>query len=153
MVRNFQRSGGKVSVFAERSDLSGLNTEILPPPHSRPSQDKSAEEPALAEIISLAPDATHIEFENKNGHTLANVTSVHNGQTLVIHLLNYGQAPVGELRIKLVLGQALQKLAGRKPILFSPDAKSPAFCHFQWHDSTLELTLASIDTYSIVVLQ
>jgi hypothetical protein len=153
MVHDFQRSGGKVSIFAERADISGLNTEILPPSQSRPFQDKSAEEEVLAEIISLAPDATHIEFENKTGHTLANVTSVHNGQTLVIHLLNYGQTPVGELKIKLVLGQALQKLAGRKPILFSPDAKSPVFRDFQWQGSTLKLTLASIDIYSIVVLQ
>lgn len=153
MVRDFQRSGGKVTVFAERSDVSGLNAEILPPSESRPSQDKSAEEQALAEIISLAPDATHIEFEHKTEHMLANVTSVHNGETLVIHLLNYGQTPVGELKIKLVLGQAFRKLAGRKPTLLSADARTPVFRNVQWKGSTLQATLPSVDTYSIVVLQ
>jgi hypothetical protein len=152
-VRDFQRSGGKVSIFAERSDVSGLNAEILPPSQNRPSQDKTAEEQALAEIISLAPDATHIEFENKTEHMLANVTSVHNGETLVIHLLNYGQTPVNELKIKVVLGQAFQKLAGRKPTLLSPDAKSLVFRNIQWKGSTLQATLPSVDNYSTVVLQ
>jgi hypothetical protein len=153
MIRDFQRSGGRVSVFAERSDVSGLNAEILPPSQSGPSQDKSADEQALAEIISLAPDATHIEFEHKTEHMLANVTSVHNGEVLVIHLLNYGQTPVGELKIKLILGQAFRKLAGRKPTLLSPDTKTPVFRNVQWKGSTLQATLPSVDNYSIVVLQ
>jgi hypothetical protein len=153
MIRDFQRSGGKVSVFTERPDASGLNAKILPPFQSRPSQDQSAEDQALAEIISLAPDATHIEFENRTQHLLANVTSVHNGETLVVHLLNYGQSPVGEVKIKLVLGQAFEKLAGRKPTLLSPDAKSPVFQNVQWQGSTLQATLPSVDNYSIVVLQ
>lgn len=153
MVRDFQRGGGKVSVFVERSDVSGLDAELLSPSQSRPSKDKSAEEQALAEIISLAPDATHVEFENKMEHVLANVTSVHNGETLVIHLLNYGQTPAGEIKIKLVLGRTFQKLAGRQPSLLSPDAKSSVFRNVQWKGPTLQATLPSIDSYSIVVLQ
>jgi hypothetical protein len=84
---------------------------------------------------------------------LANVTSVHNGEVLVIHLLNYGQTPVGELKIKLILGQAFRKLAGRKPTLLSPDTKTPVFRNVQWKGSTLQATLPSVDNYSIVVLQ
>lgn len=68
-------------------------------------------------------------------------------------MLNYGQAPVGELKLKLVVGKEFQTLVGRKPFLFSPDTKSAAFQKVQWKGSTLEATLPSVDSYSVVVLQ
>jgi hypothetical protein len=153
MIREYQRGGGKVSVLAETSSRRGLNAEILAPSQSNGSQAKSAEIQAVAQIHSLAPDAMHIEVENSNNHVLANVTSAQNGGALVVHLLNYGQAPVGDLKVQLVLGGAFQKLAGHKPVLLSPDARSPVFRDVQWRGSTLEVTLATIDGYSIVVLQ
>jgi hypothetical protein len=107
----------------------------------------------VAEINSLAPDATHIEVENSNNHVLANATSAPNGGALVVHLLNYDQNSVSDLKVQLVLGSAFQKLAGHKPVLLSPDTRSPVFRDVQWRGSTLEVTLASIDGYCIFVLQ
>jgi hypothetical protein len=153
MIREYQQGGGKVSVFAETSRATGLDAGILPPSKNTWSKDRSAEAQVLAEIISLAPDATHIELENTASHVLANVTSVHDGGALVIHLLNYDQAPVSELKLKLTLGKDLQRLAGRKPSLYSPDAISSAFQRVQWKGSTLEATLPSLDSYSVVVVQ
>jgi hypothetical protein len=153
MIRDYQQGGGKVCVFAETSRPTGLNAEILPPSENNSSKDRSAEAQLLGEIISLAPDAMHIELENATNHVLANVTSVRDGEPLVIHLLNYDQAPVGELKLKLFLGMKFQRLAGRKPILLSPDATSSAFQKVQWKGSTLEVTLPSIDSYSVVVVQ
>ncbi len=153
MIDDYQRGGGKISVLAETASASGLNAEILAPSQINSSNAKSAEAQVLAEINSLTLDATRIDVGNPTNHVLANVTSAHSGGTLVVHLLNYGQTSVGDLKVRLVLGKAFQKLAGRKPALLSPDARSPVFRDVQWHGSTLELTLASIDSYSIVVLQ
>jgi glycosyl hydrolase family 66 len=153
MIHDYQREGGRMSVFAESSSANGLSAEILAPSSINSSKAGSAEAQVMAEINSLAPDATHIEIENPTSDVLANVTSAQSGGTLVVHLLNYGQTSVGDLKIKFVLGKAFQNLAGRKPSLLSPDAGSPVFRDVHWHGSTLEVTLASIDTYSIIVVQ
>jgi len=153
MIHDYQNSGGRVSIFAETSAATGLNGEILSPSEKDPMTDKSAEAQVLAEINSLAPDATHVELGNAASHVLANVTSVRDGRALIIHVLNYGQTPVGELKLKLVLGKEFQKLVGRKPSLFSPDTKSAAFRKVQWKGSTLEATLPPVDSYSVVVVQ
>jgi hypothetical protein len=153
MIRDYQNSGGKVSIFAETSGAAGLNAEILPRSDQGSIKDKSAEAQLMAEINSLAPDAAHVELENAASRVLANVTSVRAGRALVIHVLNYGQTPVGELKLKLVVGKPFQTLVGRKPSLFSPDTKSAAFQKIQWKGSTLEVTLSSVDSYSVVVVR
>lgn len=153
MIHDYQNSGGKVSIFAETPAATGLNAEILPPGEKGPMKDRSAEAQVLAEINSLAPDATHVELENTASHVLANVTSVRHGRALVVHVLNYGQTPVGELKLKVTVGKQFQALVGRKPYLLSPDTRSAAFRKVQWKGSTLETTLPSVDSYSVVVLQ
>ena len=153
MIHDYQNNGGKVSIFAETSAAAGLNAEILSPSGQTSTKDKSAEAQVLAEINSLAPDATHVELENAASPVLANVTSVRAGKTLVIHVLNYGQTPVSELKLKLIVGKEFRTLVGRKPSLFSPDTKTAAFQKVQWKGSTLETTLPSVDSYSVVVLQ
>jgi len=151
MLRDFQRGGGKVSLFSETSSESGLDAEILPPSEGHSSKDKSAEDRVLAEIISLAPDATHIELEKTANHVLANLTSVNN-ETLVIHLLNYDQTPSSELKLKLLLGKEFQKLVGHKPTLLSPDAANSTLQNVQWKGATLQATIPSVDSYSVIVL-
>jgi hypothetical protein len=153
MIRDYQNGGGKVSILTETSAATGLNAEILPPSEQGSIKDKSAESQLMAEINSLAPDATHVELENTPSYVLANVTSVRDGRALVIHVLNYGQAPVEELKLRLVVGKPFQTLVGRKPSFFSPDTKSAAFQKMQWKGSTLEVTLPSVDSYSVVVVR
>ena len=153
MIRDYQNGGGKVCVFAETSTAAGLNAEILPPAEKELAKGKTAEAQVLAEISSLAPHATHVELENSSSPVLANITSVRAGRALVLHVLNYGQTPAGELNLKLVVGKEFQTLVGRKPWLFSPDTKSAVFQKVQWKGSTLEVTLPSVDTYSVVVVQ
>jgi hypothetical protein len=152
MIHDYQNEGGKVSIFSETSAETGLNAEILPPSEKDPVKNKSAEAQVLAEINSLAPDATHVELEAASG-VLVNVTSARDGRALVIHVLNYGQTPVGELKLKLMVGKQFQTLVGRKPSLLSPDMKNSAFQKVQWKGSMLETTLPSVDTYSVVVVQ
>jgi hypothetical protein len=153
MIHNYQNSGGKVSIFAETSAATGLSAEILPSSEKGPMKDKPADVQVLAEINSLAPDATHVAVNNGASPILANVTSARDGRALVIHVLNYGQTPVGELSLKLVVGKEFQTLVGQKLFLFSPDTKSAAFRKVQWKGSTLEVTLPSVDSYSVVVVQ
>jgi len=152
MLRDFQRGGGKVSLFSETPNTSGLDAEILPPSEGHLSKDKTAEEQVFAEIISLAPDATHIELEKTANHVLGNLTSL-NGEALVIHLLNYDQTTSGEFKLKLVLGKEFQKLVGHKATFLSPDAANSTLQNMQWKGSTLQATIPSVDGYSVVVLR
>lgn len=153
MIRDYQKNGGRVSIFAETSAATGLDAEILPPSGKGPLQGKSAEEQVLAEINSLAPDATHVKVEHGASQVLANVTAARNGTALVIHVLNYGQTPIRELKLKLIVGKQFQTLVGRRPSLLSPDTKSASFGKVQWKGPALEATLPSVDSYSVVVLQ
>jgi hypothetical protein len=153
MIRDYQNGGGKVSIFAEILGAMGLNAAILPPTENRSVKDKAVESQVLSEILSLAPDATHVELESGPNHVLANVASVQNGRRLVVHLLNYDQVPLAGLKVKLVLGKDFQRLVGRKPILLSPDVTNSIFTTVQWKSSTLEATLRSIDTYSVMLIQ
>lgn len=153
LIRDYQNNGGKVSIFSETTDDAGLNAGILAPSGNGPIKDKSVERQVLAEINSLAPDATHVELENAAAPVLANVTSIREGKALIIHVLNYGQMPVGELKLKFTVGKQFQSLVGRKPILFSPDIKNEGIQKMLWRKSTLEVDLPTVDSYSVVVLQ
>jgi len=153
MLRGYQQGGGKVFIFPETSRVSGLNGEIAPASESNSTRGKTAEAQTLAEIISLAPNVTHVELEGAANYVLANVTSVQDGKGMVVHLLNYDQHPVTALKLKLVVGKDFQKLVGRKPALFSPDATSSVLQKIQWKGPVLEATLPAIDNYSVVVLQ
>jgi hypothetical protein len=154
MIRDYQAGGGKVFVFPERSGATGLKAEILPVSDESSAKGKTSETQILAEISSLAPGATRVELEGPPNHVLANVTSVQDGGGLVVHLLNYDQSPVTSgLKLKLVLGKDFHNFAGRKPTLFSPDSTNSVMQKVQWRGSTLEATLPSIASYSVVVLQ
>jgi hypothetical protein len=153
LIHQYQNGGGKVSILQETPAASGLNAEILFPSEAARPRDTSAEAEVLAEIHSLAPDATHIELEDAGSHVLANATSARDGSALVIHLLNYGQTSTRELHLRLVVGKEFQTVVGRKPTLFSPDTESASFRKVQWKGSTLEVTLPSVDTYSVMVVQ
>ncbi len=152
MIRDYQADSGKASILTEKPDVEGLNAEVLPPSDKSSPKDKTIQAQVLADIYSLAPGATRVELDTP-GHVLANVTSVQDGRGLVVHLLNYDQAPVSGVKLKLVLGKDFSRLAGRKPTLLSPDTASPAFQKVQWKGSTLEATLPSIDGYSVIALQ
>ncbi len=153
MVHDFQQSGGKVAVFAETAKATGLNAEIVPPTERDTADEKSAEAQVRAEIIALAPDATRIELENTTNPVLANITSLHDGGALVVHVLNYGQTRVGQLKFRLVLGKNFQRLSGHKPTLLSPDAIGATLQNVVWKGATLEATMPSIDSYSVVLVQ
>ena len=153
MIREYQQGGGRVATFAESPNSTGIDGKILPPDETKKSKDKSAEAQAAAGVNSLAPEATHVELENSERHILANITKANEGRALVIHLLNYDQAPAEELKLTLVVGKDFQKLSGRKPVLLSPDTAGATLREAQWKGSTLSATVRSLDSYSVLVLQ
>jgi hypothetical protein len=153
MIHGYQTAGGKVYMFAERSETEGLGAEIdAPAAGTSSSGGETVEGQVRAGIRSLTPAATRVEIETA-GHVLANVTSLQSGKQLVVHLLNYDPTPSGGLKLRLVLGKDFEKLAGHTPTFMSPDAKHPAIEKQEWNGSTLEITLPPLDVYSLVVLQ
>jgi hypothetical protein len=151
IIHDYQAAGGKVYIFAERSETEGLSAEIYSPA-TEGSSGETAQEHVRGEIRSLVPGATRVEVET-NGHVLANVTSVQGGKGLAVHLLNYDPSPASRLKVRLVLGKDLQRFVGKKPTLVSPDAAHPVIAKEEWKGETLEVTLPSLDVYSVVVLQ
>lgn len=152
MVRDYQAGGGKIYIFAGKSDATSLDAEILPSSQESFSNSKAAQSQVLAEITSLASAATRVAVDTPN-HVLANVTFEETGETLIVHLLNYDQTPVAGLKLELILGKDFEKFAGRKPILLSPDTTGLKFQKLRWRGSILEVVLPSIDSYSLLVLQ
>jgi hypothetical protein len=151
MIRNYQAAGGKVYLFAEKSETEGVNGDIYSPAAGN-SSGETAQERVRAELRSLTPAATHVEIETTR-HVLANVTSVQGGKGLAVHLLNYDPIPATGFRVRLVLGKDLGRFAGMNPTLLSPDVGHSAIEKPEWKGSTLEFTLPSLDVYSLVVLQ
>jgi hypothetical protein len=153
MIHDYQSAGGKVYMFAERSETEGLKAEINSPAAERNSAGgETVQGQVRTEIISLTPAATRVEIETA-GHVLANVTSVEGGKVVAVHLLNYDPSPAPGLKLRLVLGKDFERLVGRKPALLSPDLGHPMIGKQEWRGSTLEVTLPSLDVYALVVLQ
>jgi hypothetical protein len=152
-IHECQAAGGKIYMFAERSETEGLNAEIYSPAAETNSPGgETALGQVRSEIRSLAPAATRVELDTA-GHVLANVTSVQGGKVLAVHLLNYDPTPATGLKLRLGLGKDFERLVGRKPNLLSPDARHPTIEKQEWRGSTLEITLPSLDVYSLLVLQ
>jgi hypothetical protein len=151
MIHDFQAAGGKAYIFAERFETEGPNAEIYSPA-TEGTSGETAQEHVRGELQSLVPAATRVEVET-TGHILANVTSIQGGKGLAVHLLNYDPRPASGLKVRLVLGKDQGRFMGLKPTLVSPDAAHPVIAKQEWKGETLEVTLPSLDVYSVLILQ
>ncbi|HXZ30722.1 MAG TPA: hypothetical protein VEH30_00455 [Terriglobales bacterium] len=92
------------------------------------------------------------------GYVLGQLTRIPDGQTLILHLLNYDhQVPAENVKVRLDLsglnlsGEA-QNLSRWNVKVLSPDTPQPQLAGLSLHGSTCEFTLGRIEHYTVVTL-
>lgn len=98
----------------------------------RLAKSTSIPDPAAAPSVTIP----------SGGHVIANLTSV--GGKLALHLLNYDSRPAQGVRVQLRLGT--EHISDAR--LFTPDAATCGLVQ-----GKLELTLDTLDTYAVVLLE
>jgi hypothetical protein len=87
------------------------------------------------------------------GYVLGQLTRKPDGQTLILHLLNYNhQAPAENVKVRLELGGLVQDLSRLEVKVRSPDAAQPEFAGLSLYGSVCEFTLRRIEHYTVVTL-
>jgi Glycoside-hydrolase family GH114 len=86
-------------------------------------------------------------------HVLGQLTRKPDGQTFILHLLNYDhQAAAENVRVRLELNGLVRDLSRWKAKVLSPDAVKPQFTSLSLHGSISEFTLGRIEHYTVVTL-
>jgi len=154
LIRDYIARGGKVYVFAGRSELAGLKCRLSPSALiNQIKGNRKAQQEVLANLASLSPGETKIDVTGP-AHVLANVTSLDHEKGIVIHLLNYNPALVTGVNFSLSLSKRFSGLIGKQPVLVSPDSKtSTRLVNVSWHGATLSATLPALSTYGAVTLR
>ncbi|MCL5006017.1 MAG: hypothetical protein M1404_05745 [Acidobacteria bacterium] len=153
MIRSYVAGGGKVYVFGAPANLRGPNLEVSAPEVKQQLEsDQAAQKEVETKIAALTSNATHVELKT-DAHVLANVTSVQNGDELVLHVLNYDPSPARNVQVRLSLGQRFRRLAGGRLTLLSPDANTEGLEGVRWEGDTVEMTLPSVDVYSVIAIR
>jgi hypothetical protein len=81
------------------------------------------------------------------------LTEKPDGQTFILHLLNYDhQAPAENVKVRLDLSGLVQDLSKWEVKVLSPDAAKPQFAGLSLHGSLSEFTLRRIEHYTVVTL-
>ena len=125
---NAFKAGGGVIIRAEKAEL-GIAAR--------------AEAAAGGPRLSLEP----------RGYVLGQLTRKPDGQTLILHLLNYDyQAPAENVKVRLELSGLVQDLTRWEVKVLSPDAAQPQFAGLSVHGSVIEFTLDQIEHYTVVTL-
>ncbi len=111
-------------------------------------------------IVARAEDAAggpRLSLEPR-GYVLGQLTRKPDGQTVILHLLNYDhQTPAKNVKVRLDLSGLVdlgetKDLSGWEVKVLSPDAAEPQFQGLSLHGSVCEFTLGRIDHYTVMTL-
>jgi len=109
-------------------------------------------EPGVAARAEAAARGPGLTLEPR-GYVLAQLTRKPDGQTFILHLLNYDhQVPAENVKVRLDLSGLVQNLSGWEVKVLSPDTTQPQFPDLSLHGSVGEFTLGRIEHYTVVVL-
>ena len=153
LIRNYQAAGGGIGVVGTGAERAGFEVRVsLPEIPADLLVNAQVQAQVLTKLKSLVPEGPWIELSGAE-HVLANLTSIRGGREVVLHLLNYAPKPAAGVRLTLSLGTKLAALAGKVPILVSPDGKSAPLENVRWRGATLEATVPLLPIYSALVLR
>ena len=109
---------------------------------------------ARAEAASGGPGLTL----EPRGYVLGQLTRKPDGQTFILHLLNYDrQVPAENVKVRLELSglvdlRETKDLSGWEVKVLSPDTAQPQFADLCLHGSVADFTLDRIEHYTVVTL-
>jgi hypothetical protein len=118
-------------------------------------------EPGIAARAETAAGGPRLSLEPR-GYVLGQLTRKPDGRTVILHLLNYDQAPAENVKVRLNLSglylsglahpQETNDLSRWEVKVLSPDAAQPQFAGLSVHGSVIEFTLGRIEHYTVVTL-
>jgi len=114
-------------------------------------------EPGIAARAKDAARGPRLSLEPR-GYVLGQLTRRPDGQTLILHLLNYDhQTPAANVKVRLDLSGLVDlgetKNLSRWEVKFlSPDAAEPQFQGLSLHGSVCQFTVRRIQHYTVVTL-
>ncbi|HXJ86199.1 MAG TPA: hypothetical protein VMS18_05235, partial [Candidatus Binatia bacterium] len=109
-------------------------------------------EPGIAARAEDAAGGPRLSLEPR-GYVLGQLTRKPDGQTFILHLLNYNhQTPAENVKVRLDLSGLVQDLSHWEVKFLSPDAVQPQLAGLSMHGSVCEFTLGRIDHYTVVTL-
>jgi len=109
-------------------------------------------EPGIATRAEDAAGGPRLSLEPR-GYVLGQLTQKPDGQTLILHLLNYDHQVLAEnVKVRLELSGLVQDLSHWEVKVLSPDAAQPQLAGLSLHGSVCEFTLGRIEHYTVVVL-
>ena len=127
-LKLYRQKGGKVDVV-DRASNGAIDAMLKRPP-------------ACASLLIDSDD-----------NVLGNIARIDGGKALAIHILNYSQAPVADVRIGVDLGPECRETIKGTLELFSPDRDTSGEKTFQMSGQQLSFVLPKIDTYAVAVLR
>src|SRR6201993_1237335 len=105
---------------------------------------------AIASRAGAAAGGPGLTLEPR-GYVLGQLTRKPDGQTFILHLLNYDhQVPAENVKVRLDLSGLVQDLSRWEVRVLSPDAPQPRFTGLSLHGCVAEFTLGQIDHYMVV---
>jgi len=122
MLARYKRRGGRVVTF-----------------------DEEVPADAITRIRAANAGAAWIEIDGAP-HVLATLWSLDGGKRLAVHVLNYDQQPVNNVRVKL------SGIKHSTPRLFTPDKETRGPEGVKSSAGHIEFVLPRLDTYAVVVL-
>ena len=109
-------------------------------------------ESAVAERAEAAALGPRLNLE-PGGYVLGQLTRKGDGQTLILHLLNYDQsASAKNVSARLDLRGLVQNVDHWGVKVFSPDTVQPQLSGLSLHGNTIKFTLTEIEHYAVVTL-
>ncbi len=107
---------------------------------------------AIASRAEAAAGGPRLTLEPR-GYVLGQLTRKPDGQTLILHLLNYNhQAPAENVKVRLELSGLVQDLSRWEVKALSPDAAQPEFAGLSLYGSVCEFTLRRFEHYTAVTV-
>jgi hypothetical protein len=105
---------------------------------------------SIAARAEAAAGGAHLSLEPR-GYVLGQMTLTRDGQTLILHLLNYDQnAPAENVKVRLELSGLVPDLSGWELKALSPDEPHPQISRLSLRGSIAEFTLVRIEHYTLV---
>ena len=110
------------------------------------------EKPRIAARAEAAAAGPRLNLEPR-GYVLGHLTRKPDGQTFILHLLNYNHQGAAEnVKVQLDLSGLVQDLNRWELKILSPDTGHPQFYNLSLRGSIAEFTLGRIEHYTVVTV-
>ena len=106
-------------------------------------------DPGVAARAEAAAGGARINLD-PHGYVLGQLTRMHDGRTLILHLLNYDQVLSENVKVRLDLSGLVPDPSSLELKVLSPDEIRPQLADLSVRRNVIEFTLRRIEHYTVV---